>query len=82
MEVLKHGSMHVVEDRMAFLPSGFILMTGIEGCNLLRRAVSSDDQGVARVKQMIADMLEPYPELRSPERGMADFLDHISEQGV
>ena len=75
-------AMHVAEDSMVCLPSGYILMTASEGCNLLRWAVSSDDQDLARVKRMLADMLESYPELRSPERGMADFLDHISEQGV
>ena len=75
-------AMHVAEDSMVCLPSGYILMTASEGCNLLRWAVSSDDQCLARVKRMFADMLESYPELRSSSEVMADFLAYISEQGV
>ena len=75
-------AMHVAEDSMVCVPSGFIIMTATEGCNLLRWAISSDDQDSARVKHVLASMLDPYPEFRSPESGMADFLAYICEQGV
>ena len=75
-------ALHVVEDSVVCLPSGFILMTASAGCNFLRWAVSSDDLDLARVKHMLNDMLHCYPEMRSPERGMADFAEYISEQGV
>ena len=75
-------AMHAAEDRMVCLPSGFIIMTASTGCHFLRWAVSIDDLDLAQVKHLLADMLHSYTEMRSPERGMADFAECISEQGV
>ena len=72
------------EDNLFVMPSGFIVLSASRGCTTLRWGVASDERDTARVRNMLARVIESFPEYNNssqPIGKFANFIDKDSEAG-
>ena len=65
---------------LAVIPSGFLVL----GCAFeksfgVRWSVSADGPDTNRVKAILADLLENFPELKQPSTGYSSFLNYLGD---
>ena len=68
-----------VPDTLLLIPSGYmIVICAVSHCKAMRWSVSSDEEDSERVKLALRFQLASYEELRAPQHGYTQFLDHLA----
>ena len=75
------------KDECCFIPTGHIVMSANNSAKqvvYIRWAVGNngtDAADTSRVRMMLVEMLNSFPELKAPANGLAQFLEFLGDQG-